>query len=584
LDLVETMGRAERWRTILLIDETEELTEKKWSKEFCSHLRGIHDSDRRNLLKVTMAGSKDFYGRVNEAGSQLIGALQPQLLLRPLSRAETEQLVQQPCDQRVPAEVTERIYHYSGGHPFVVHWLMSRLWPALLDREPPDAARVDELADRFLVENKQIFSKWRTHIGEEGLEILGFLIKQRDRAPGAWFKSSQIKKELERKKGIEDQLTTLLYHGVVYATEKQGYQAAGEIFCKWYRENVDEEPASPLVTVSTIHVLPTTLAHSNRSQAEKDFPLVKVRLDNSASNCRKACVRVSVSIEGYSHRESNDYELNQEIIEVSLLPRLTKKALKIHTICPAQISVQVTDLTARNKSLHHRSYDVSLYPADTAVLWLAWKEKTLSLFNYLTAWVTYSHESLQEVLIPAAQKLPDLGFTGYAQGVEMLREQARGIYEALQELRLEYVESSFALKIRTDGFIMQEITQRVRFPQQSLREKRANCLDGAVLFASLLLAVKIHPVIVLVTVPGFHAFAGWKLMENGPVDGRLLEFVDASQFSVSSFDQAQANAKSLFQQALEQRMLEHSPDDDTGFATIIDVVECLERQGYHPLE
>ena len=49
--------------------------------------------------------------------------------------------------------------------------------------------------------------------------------------------------------------------------------------------------------------------------------------------------------------------------------------------------------------------------------------------------------------------------------------------------------------------------QRVRLPRQALEEGQANCIDGTVLFASLLEAVSLSPAIVIV--PG-HAFVAWE--------------------------------------------------------------------------
>lgn len=51
----------------------------------------------------------------------------------------------------------------------------------------------------------------------------------------------------------------------------------------------------------------------------------------------------------------------------------------------------------------------------------------------------------------------------------------------------------------------------MRLPRESLAHGQANCIDGAVLFASLLEGISINPAIVLV--PG-HALVAWETWKN----------------------------------------------------------------------
>jgi hypothetical protein len=57
------------------------------------------------------------------------------------------------------------------------------------------------------------------------------------------------------------------------------------------------------------------------------------------------------------------------------------------------------------------------------------------------------------------------------------------------------------------------VAERVRMPRESIREVSANCIDGAVLYASLFENLGMDPVIVLV--PG-HAYVGVRVAQNSP--------------------------------------------------------------------
>jgi hypothetical protein len=92
-------------------------------------------------------------------------------------------------------------------------------------------------------------------------------------------------------------------------------------------------------------------------------------------------------------------------------------------------------------------------------------------------------------------------------------------------------------------------TQRTRLPRQSLRSKSANCMDGAVLMASLLEGASLNASLVLV--PG-HAFVAWETWD-GSGKWQCLEttmmgegvFEDACQSGQEQYDRFRAASKAL---------------------------------------
>ena len=82
-------------------------------------------------------------------------------------------------------------------------------------------------------------------------------------------------------------------------------------------------------------------------------------------------------------------------------------------------------------------------------------------------------------------------------------DQVEALYKALkQDANITYINSVISFSAENGVS-----SQRVRLPRESLVTQSANCIDGTVLFSSLLEAESLNPAIVIV--PG-HSFAAWE--------------------------------------------------------------------------
>jgi hypothetical protein len=89
-----------------------------------------------------------------------------------------------------------------------------------------------------------------------------------------------------------------------------------------------------------------------------------------------------------------------------------------------------------------------------------------------------------------ARHHPDGQLYGYQAAVE---PQVRAIFQALKlDASITYVNSIVSFNPEEGSR-----SQRVRLPRQALDEQQANCLDGALLFASLLEAASLNPALVI---------------------------------------------------------------------------------------
>ena len=138
----------------------------------------------------------------------------------------------------------------------------------------------------------------------------------------------------------------------------------------------------------------------------------------------------------------------------------------------------------------------------------------MDLSHYYGEWVTPHAEAVQERIRRAVDLLPDRQIWGYQGDPDVVDRQVAALYQSLREREIAYVNS-----VIDYGGRVGEATQRTRLPRESIAGRAANCIDGAVLFASLLEGSSLNPALVLV--PG-HAFVGWEVWD-GSDEWKYLE-------------------------------------------------------------
>ncbi|MBU1747559.1 MAG: hypothetical protein KKA73_07715 [Chloroflexi bacterium] len=339
-------------------------------------------------------------------------------------------------------------------------------------------------------------------------------------------------------------------------------------------------PAPPGVSVSLLtRVVPTAYCHHLDAEA---FPLVQVALDNTGQGGANAALRVGTTITGYSDVSVVSPRVPRgELVRVALLPLLQPAAVvTLNEIRPATLRVTVEQTDPPPRTLYDQTKRIQLHAHDTALLAVKAPDGSIvDLTRYLAAWVTPRRPEVEKLLRRAAEHHPDRQFVGYkgvsnlAEAADMVRAQSQAIFTALkQDADLVYVDSSLSL-----GAQEGQITQRVRLPTESLAGGGlANCIDGTVLFASLLELASIDPLIVIV--PG-HAFVGWHIWPQ--VD--RYEFLETTIIGSNDFDTAQQTAQAQYDEVLMKGYFSQGLFDPGGFARLIDVAECRERKIY-PLE
>ena len=232
-------------------------------------------------------------------------------------------------------------------------------------------------------------------------------------------------------------------------------------------------------------------------------PLLTCTVTNASAEIRR--LRVIAQIEGYSARAIGSAELDPGVEEsFDLLPTMFPEAVKKLTeLTRATLNVLIEDLDS-GKAEIHRTYPIWLLAHNTAPLAVqdpqteTWNDMTL----YLGAFVTPNAEKIMEFLNQAVEFHPEKRFIGYQGKAEQVGPQVKALYDAQKNYGINYIHSVIDFSPDTGS-----ANQRVRLPRQSLHNRSANCIDGTVLFASLLEAVSLSPAIVII--PG-HAFLAWE--------------------------------------------------------------------------
>jgi hypothetical protein len=231
---------------------------------------------------------------------------------------------------------------------------------------------------------------------------------------------------------------------------------------------------------------------------------------------------------------------------------------------PTQMQIKVVELDAKGgeKTIHDVSHEVKVLPRDSLLLATRIDEDaTRPVDAYIGAWVTPNAKAVDAFLKTAKTRAPKATFAGPQTAT---LPQVEAIYDELKSKGVSYVMDPEAASEM--GF-----AQRTRLPAEVLSSNNAQCLEGAILFATLMEAIGLDPIIV--RIPG-HAFVGWHSAKDGVPDGTPL-FVETTMVHTASYDDAVSYAKTEVEKQQKSQNFAH------GVARFIEVKD-LRKDGITP--
>ena len=289
--------------------------------------------------------------------------------------------------------------------------------------------------------------------------------------------------------------------------------------------------------------VPTSIYHLLDRDVD---PLVSCEVENHAPEATFGSQRlpgkdtrrlqVSSFIEGYSARAIETFEIKPgKVHKFDQLPTLfPEPLLNLNELTRASLNVLVEDLDS-NKVEIHVTHPIWLLARTTAPLAVR-DPKTGELRDlsaYLGAFVTPNAPALMSFLRAAAELHPQKRLVGYQGDKLQVEPQVKALFEALKtQAEITYVNSVIDFTPDQGAY-----NQRVRLPRESLTNRQANCVDGTVLFASLLEAISLNPALVIV--PG-HAFVAWETWSDEPDE---WDFLETTMIGSHSFEEARTSGE-----------------------------------------
>ncbi|MCP4697169.1 MAG: hypothetical protein GY862_10010 [Gammaproteobacteria bacterium] len=258
-----------------------------------------------------------------------------------------------------------------------------------------------------------------------------------------------------------------------------------------------------------------------------EHPLLECCLQTSSTKKRR--LRISSYIEGYTAQAIKTIEFSKENDEKMLfLPTFFQSSIQhLHELTKATVNVLAEDLD-NGKIETHKTEPVWLLSRNSVPLTVRNPHTggLTDLSKYLGAFVTPNQPDIMSFLREVSEHHPEKRLAGYADN-GIVTEQVKAIFDALKhKTGISYVNSLVHFNPEEGAN-----SQRVRLPRESLKEKQANCIDGTLLFASLLEAISLNPAIVIVPE---HALIGWEL---GQGTGQW-QYLETTMLHDREFDEA----------------------------------------------
>ena len=220
-------------------------------------------------------------------------------------------------------------------------------------------------------------------------------------------------------------------------------------------------------------------------------------------------VRVEVAETKFYAQSVSEFDLPKPDIDYIIYPDIiwNYEALKNNSQ-PEPISV-VVDAEINGKKIGRKIRTFSVRSINECLLGYYTKGRKLHDTGiFFAAYVNEDHPMIDQILREALNTRIVNKFLGYQarNAAAAVDKQVYALWNVLQKRNFRY--SSVSNTSLSSNVV---ISQRVRTFEDALNSSQINCVDGSVLFASLLRAINIEPI--LVRIPG-HMFVGYYTDSN----------------------------------------------------------------------
>ena len=299
-------------------------------------------------------------------------------------------------------------------------------------------------------------------------------------------------------------LASLLLAGAVAAEEVE-----------WSAEANMDHQLFPSLIIATATVRPV---ENDDAEAEapdpyllgERFGLVGVSIKAPSANAK---VKVTLKENDLMSATSWSGELAEAGKDYFIAPKVNYKFERLRQVTQ-QMPMNVSfEIEVDGESAGEKIETLQVRSINDCPFGVSNSEETLNDENFIAgsaalgwmfaAYVNENHPMLDKILQEALETKIVGAFRVTTHEHDETLKQVFALWSALQKRGLQYSSTT-----TTPGGSETVMSQYIRFVDQSLTNTQANCVDGSVLFASLLRKISIEPF--LVTVPG-HMYVGFYL-------------------------------------------------------------------------
>jgi hypothetical protein len=337
----------------------------------------------------------------------------------------------------------------------------------------------------------------------------------------------------------------LLFLGAVVSLGLLRGASGAEV--EWTAEAAMDHQFFPSLVIATASVRPIDAEDEEAKDPDPYLLGDKFGLLGVSIKCPSANSNVKITIKENDVIAATTWsgKLAEANHDYYIAPKVNYKFDHLRSVTQ-QIPLNVNfEVEVNGKSLGEKSETLQIRSINDCPFGVANSEETVDDENVengsadlgwmYAAYVNENHPYLDKILHEALATKIVNSFDGYQSGdpKEVLR-QVLAIWAAIQKHGIKYSSVT-----QTPGGSRLVNSQYVRFLDESVKNTQANCVDGSVLFASLLRKVGIDAF--LVTHPD-HMYLGFYLDQNENEDEREFVGLETTMIGAAELDEAEGDA------------------------------------------
>lgn len=223
-----------RFRLIVLLENCEWLVKQDWSINLYETLRYLlAGRQTRSLIKVVISSSHRFITQIQQNGSPLRELLHYHWL-QAFNKFSIRQLVTMPTNFKLPLEIIEIIEGATGGHPYLIQYIMSNLLN--LDIASVTQADVKQIIQNFPAARNS-FAYWYEDLNKTSWEIY-YIIAKTDHA----IMEQEIRSIFQGTPAdLIYAIQALRYYGLITKKKNGSYLISCQMYKEWFEANISEQ-------------------------------------------------------------------------------------------------------------------------------------------------------------------------------------------------------------------------------------------------------------------------------------------------------------------------------------------------------